>query len=293
MTFPKFIWINGRFCDPRQPQLSAFDRGFLYGDGIYETVRAYGGRLFLFHDHFLRLKNSARGMKIPLPYSETALLQAASRLLKKNRLDEASVRLTVSRGPSPLGFDPRPAGPPTAVIQAVPVPRHDESLYAQGIRLRISTVRRNDKRSLSPAYKTTNNLNNILAKIEANGVRAYEALMLNTDGDLAEGTISNIFFVKNGTVKTPSLDCGLLAGVTRKTVLELCRKNKWPLREGVYSTADLLEADEAFLTSTTLEIIPVTTVIDEKKRAHRINHGFVGPVSRALRAGYRQKAAGL
>lgn len=291
MNFPKRVWVNGRLVDPAEPAISVFDRGFLYGDGIYETVRVYDGKIFRFDQHYQRLESSARAVKLALDRTKSAVRAGAEAVLRANKLKEATVRLTVTRGPGPLGFDPSHSRMPTWVLTAVPVTVHAPQLYERGIRAALARVRRNSRSSLDPAAKTTNNLNNILAKMQAMERKAYEALMLNTDGYLAEGTICNIFFVSGNVLKTPALECGLLAGVTRAAVLELARARKLPVVEGRYRPRDLFGAKEVFLTSTTFEVLPVTTVVDEDGQVRTIGGGRPGPWAPLLRQDYRRLAA--
>jgi len=287
MIYPQKILLNGRLIDPRLPALSAYDRGFLYGDGVYETLRIYDGKAYDLPGHFRRLKHSARGLGIPVPFSSATLERGIARLLRANGLREAVVRVTVSRGEGPLGFDPRPAGPPTWVVMAHPAKPHPAWCYEKGIRLALTRVRRNPRIALNPSFKTTNNINNILAKRESIRRRAYEALMLNTEGFVAEGTISNVFFVKGRTLKTPSLDCGILEGVTRSAVLRLARARGLRLREARFRPAALFAADEVFITSTTMEVMPATALIDETGRPRRVGSGRVGPWAKALRGDFQ------
>jgi branched-chain amino acid aminotransferase len=268
--------------------VSLFDRGFLYGDGVYETVRVYQGHIFHFAEHFQRLRQSAQGVRISLPFSRKAIERAAYGLLKANGLAEAIIRITLTRGAGPLGFDPRPCKSPTLAMIAAPPPRHPEELYRRGIRLALARVRRNPTVSLSPALKTINNLNNIFGKMEALERNAYEALMLNVRGELAEGTISNVFFISKGALKTPALECGLLAGVTRDAVIRLAERQKLKVTEGHFFPRDLYTAQEAFITSTTMEVMPVTAVVDEKGRVHAIGSGRVGPWAPGLRQEYQR-----
>lgn len=291
MKLPKKIWLNGRLVDPAKPALSVFDRGFLYGDGVYETVRVYGGTMFHFDQHFERLEASARSVRLSLGLAKGAVRAAAEKVLRANGLKEAVIRFTVTRGPGPLGFDPSFSRTPTWALIAVPAAGHAAEHYQNGIRAALVRVRRNARTALDPAIKTTNNLNNILAKMESLERNATEAVMLNTDGYLAEGTISNIFFISGNTLKTPSLDCGLLAGVTRSAVIELAKLRRLTVVEGRYRPRDLFSAKEMFLTSTTFEVMPVTTLIDEDGRPHGIGTGRPGPWAGVLRQDYRRLAA--
>ncbi|MGQ0644285.1 MAG: aminotransferase class IV [Elusimicrobiota bacterium] len=288
---PLRVWFNGRIIPWDRPAVTVFDRGFLYGDGFYETLRVYNGRIFRFSEHFRRLQGSARGLRIRIPFSREKIRRGAESLLRANRLEEAVIRVTVTRGPAPLGFDPRPARRPSCALIAVPAPRHPEDGYRRGIRLALARVRRNPKISLDPALKSTNNLNNILAKMEAIRRGAYEALMLNVEGFLAEGTVSNIFWVRRGALETPSLDCGILEGVTRAEVLKIARAKGLGVREGRFRPARLYEADEAFITSTTMEIMPVSQVSDQTGRPRAVGNGRAGPWTQFLAGEYKKRAA--
>jgi branched-chain amino acid aminotransferase len=285
MTTPKKIWINGKLADPRVPLISAYDHGFLYGDGVYETVRVYGGKVFRFDEHFRRLLRSSKGLGLAVPATLDSLRRAVQSLIRVNGLTEASVRITLSRGPGPMGFDPRPCVKPTLAVMPGPPPKHDPRFYERGIKVVLAGTRRNPKESLDPAMKTTNNLNNILAKREAIAAGAYEAVMLNTRGFLAEGTISNVFFVKGSTLFTPSLDCGILEGVTRTEVLRLAVRRGLKAEEGSYRPERLFTADEVFLTSTTFEVLPVTAIV-AGGRVRRVAGGRVGNWSPTLRSDY-------
>jgi branched-chain amino acid aminotransferase len=286
MDFPRKIWVNGKLADPRKPLVSAYDHGFLYGDGVYETVRVYGGKVFRFDGHYRRLVQSARGVGIPLAFSRETMRRAVESLIKVNRLEEASVRLTLSRGPGPMGFDPRPCKTPTLAVMPGPHPRHAPALYERGVTAALARTRRNPKASLDPIMKTTNNLNNILAKREAIAAGAYEAVMLNIDGYLAEGTISNIFFIEGGRLCTPSLDCGILEGVTRDAVIALAVKRGLTVMEGAFRPERLHGADEVFLTSTTFEVLPVTRLAEPGGRVRKLGGGRVGSWAPTLRSDY-------
>lgn len=255
-----WVFLNDRFVDRKEAVVSVFDHGFLYGDGIYETLRAYGGRLFMLQQHLARMRRSAHliGLDIPIPEKDwPALLTEA---IRRNVLDDAHLRITVSRGDGEMGLDPSLCPRPTVVIVAkplVPLPPH---LFRDGVSLAIVRVRRNLVTALSPQIKSLNFLNNILAKQEAVRAGAFDGLMLNADGYLAECTTSNLFFVRGGRLCTPSVECGILDGITRSVVLLLARENGIPIEEGRYPPEDLQGAGECFLTNTTMEIMPVRDV---------------------------------
>lgn len=273
------IFLNDRFVDRKEALISVFDHGFLYGDGIYETIRTYDGRFFMLQPHLARLQRSARliGLTIPIPEAEwPALLQEA---LTRNSLPDAHLRITISRGEGELGLDPSLCPRPTVVIMAKPVIRYPDHLFEEGVDLALVTVRRNLPAALSPQIKSLNFLNNILAKQEASQAGAFDALMLSAEGWLTECTTSNVFLVQQGRLCTPAVDCGILSGITREVVLTLAREQGLPVEEGRYAAEALETADEAFLTNTSMEIMPVRTV-----NRRPIGAGRPGPLTLRLRA---------
>jgi len=278
------VYLNGRFVAKAQAQVSVFDHGFLYGDGVYETMRAYGGKLFLLKKHLARLKHSADAISLKLPMRLDKIGDALNEALSINKLQEAYVRLHLSRGPGEIGLDPALCVAPTMVIVAKPFHDYPAGYYAQGVSVAIVTTRRNHPLALPPSVKGTNFLNNILAKIEAIQAGAYEGIMLNWEGYVAEGTISNIFMVRKGVLYTPHLDTGILEGVTRDLVLRLAKRKKIPVKEVMLRPKDIMSSNECFITNTTMEIMPVTT-IDEKK----IEKGIPGPVTAVLHQAYRKE----
>jgi branched-chain amino acid aminotransferase len=278
------VYLDGHFVAREQARVSIYDHGFLYGDGIYETMRAYEGKLFLLKRHLARLKHSADAISLKLPLPLKKIGDALNESLRVNKLREAYVRLHISRGPGEIGLDPALCVAPTMVIITKPFHDYPAAYYERGVAAAIVKTRRNHPLALPPSIKGTNFLNNILAKIEAVKARAYEGIMLNWEGYVAEGTISNIFTVKKGVLYTPHLDTGILEGVTRDLVLRLAKRNKIPVREAMLRPKNLLSADESFITNTTMEIMPVTTM-DKKK----IGKGLPGPVTAALRQAYQME----
>jgi branched-chain amino acid aminotransferase len=278
----QWVFLNDRFVPKEEALISVFDHGFLYGDGVYETLRAYHGRIFMLHKHLARLHRSARliGLHIPIPEQDwPTLLKEA---LARNGLEEAYLRITISRGPGLIGLDPALCSHPTVVVMAerfTPYPAH---LFAEGVSLVITSVRRNLAQALSPQIKSLNCLNNILAKQEALKAGAFDAIMLNVHGHLTECTTSNIFFVRHGTLCTPSLACGILDGITRGVVLTLAREHGLTTEESAYTPEALRQADECFLTNTTMELMPVREVDH-----HPVGAGKPGPVTLVLREAFR------
>jgi len=257
------VFLQDRIVDANRARVSIFDHSFLYGDGIYETVRAYDYRVFHWPEHFKRLKQSAARLQLKCPWSSRFLLDGIVRVLRANRAPGGSIRISISRGPGSLGLDPLLCPKPTLVILLHPS-RPIAALQKNGVTIGIPEVRRNHPKCLDPQIKSNNSLNTILAKIEAKRMGAFEAVLLNLEGDLTEGTTSNLFFVKGKTLYTPGLPCGLLEGVTRGLVMTLARRAGFRVSEGRYGIKDLRAADEIFLTSTTLEIVPVVKVLLRK-----------------------------
>jgi branched-chain amino acid aminotransferase len=273
-----WVYLNDRFVDRKEAMVSVFDHGFLYGDGIYETLRAYGGRIFMLRRHLARLRRSGDLIGLKLPISEADWPELLQEAMQRNGLTDAYLRITVSRGEGEIGLDPNLCPRPTVVIMAKPPMTYPTRLYADGVNLAIVTVRRNLSLALPPRIKSLNFLNNILAKQEAAQKQAFDGLMLNADGFLTECTASNLFFIRGDQVCTPSIECGILDGITRDVILQLARENQIPVEEDCYRPDPLLEADECFLSNTSMELMPVRAV---DQRA--IGEGKPGPVTRRLR----------
>lgn len=251
-------FLNNRLLDEKDARVSVFDRGFLYGDGVYETVRAYQCRIFRWDEHDRRLRQSARRIALKCPWSSAYLQQAIQKTLRANGRPDASVRITISRGPGPLGLDPRTCPRPTLALLLHP-DRPLEKLWKAGVSIGIVRVRRNHPACLDPRIKSNNSLNAILAKMEAQRMGVFEGVLTNLSGDLTEGTISNLFFIRRGCLYTPSPSCGLLEGITRGSILRVAREAGLGVREGRYKPQELKRADEVFLSSTTLEVAPVVS----------------------------------
>lgn len=278
------VYVNGKFLSRDDAKVSVFDHGFLYGDGIYETMRAYQGKIFFLGKHLARLKHSADAISLALPLALDKIGEALNEALTVNKLNEAYIRIQISRGDGEIGLDPALCPAPTMVILTRPFKDFPPGLYANGVAVAIVQTRRNHPLALDPAIKGTNFLNNILAKIESLKTGAYEGIMLNWKGYVAEGTISNIFTVKKGVLHTPHLETGILEGITRDLVLHLARKEKIPTREMLMRPKDLVKADECFITNTTIEVLPVTTV-----DGHLVGSGRPGPITQRLMQTYREE----
>ena len=273
-----WIYLNDCFVRKEDARVSVFDHGFLYGDGVYETLRAYQGRIFLWERHVARLRRSCELIGLELPMHDEAWISIIAELLVRNGLQDAGLRLTVSRGEGELGIDPNLCPNPTIVVMAKPVVTYTDKQLEQGKILHLSSVRRNPELAQSPQIKALSFLNNILAKQEAVRVGADDALMLNMEGYLAECTTSNIFFVKNKQLYTPAVDCGILKGITREVIMELANERGVSVEEGQYTMEQLLQADECFMTNTGIEIMPVSRIGDSQ-----IGQGRRGPLTGELR----------
>jgi len=278
------VYLDGHFVSKEKALVSVFDHGFLYGDGIYETMRAYGGEFFLLKKHLARLKRSAKAIQLKLPLPLDAIGNALNESLSVNKLREAYVRLQISRGPGEIGLDPALCIAPTMVIVTRPFHDYPSEYFETGVSITIVKTRRNHPLALDPAIKGTNFMNNILAKIEAVKACAYEGIMLNREGYVAEGTISNIFLVKKGVLYTPHIRTGILEGVTRDLTLRLAKKMRVPTKETLIRPKEIPAADECFLTNSTMEIMPVTRV--DKTR---IGDGNPGPITAVLRQAYKKE----
>lgn len=241
------IFLNDRMVPEHEAVVSVFDHGFLYGDGIYETMRAYDGKVFMLGRHIERLGRSAGLIRLQIPEAQV-ITDAVYSALQANGLESAYIRVSVSRGKGPVGLDPALCPLPTFVVIAEEFKGHPDELYAKGVKLIIARTRRNLIAALDPKIKSLNFLNNILAKIEAKERNAYEAIMLNADGFIAEGTVCNIFFVRDGVLCTPSAEVGVLDGITRELVIGLAEKDGIPVEEGRYLPEDIFRAAEVFFT---------------------------------------------
>jgi branched-chain amino acid aminotransferase len=278
-----WIFLNDRLVEKEQARISVFDHGFLYGDGVYETLRAYQGRIFLWDRHLARLRRSCNLIGLALPFHDDVWVSILTDLLVRNGLEDAGLRLTISRGEGELGIDPGLCARPTVVVMAKSFVPHPAGLREQGVRLQLVSVRRNPQAAQSPQIKSLSFLNNILAKQEAVQAGAYDALMLNMDGHITECTTSNVFFVAKQRLHTPSVACGILEGITREVVIELARDLGIGVEEGAYAMEDVLHADECFITNTSLEVIGVSQIGE-----HPIGQGRVGPVTMELWKAFQQ-----
>jgi len=276
------IFLNDRIVPEDEAMVSVFDHGFLYGDGIYETMRAYDGIVFMLDRHIGRLNRSASLIRLTVP-SPDVIRHAVYETMRANGLQSAYVRVTVSRGKGLIGLDPGLCPKPSFVVIAEDFKDYPEKYYDEGVKVIIAKTRRNLKEALNPQIKSLNFLNNILAKIEARERGAYEAFMLNADGMLSEGTVCNIFFVRDNILCTPAVDTGLLDGITRELVIDLAKEMGLRVKEGAFHPEDLFGASEVFFTNTTSEVMPVSQVED-------VTYA-VGEVAKRLRRLYKERVA--
>ncbi len=271
------VYLNGEYVPKEVAKISVFDHGFLYGDGVFEGIRAYGGKVFKLEEHLKRLFESAKAISLKIPLSRRELKESILETLRRNKLYDAYIRVVVSRGEGDLGLDPRKCPHPQIIIIADKISIYPEKLYKEGLEVVIVSTVRNIPSALNPRIKSLNYLNNILAKIEATARGASEAIMLNKDGYVAECTGDNIFIVKKGVILTPPTWVGILKGITRDVVIELAKKEGIPVAEEAFTSFAVYNSDECFLTGTAAEIIPVTKV-DGKV----IGDGKVGPITNIL-----------
>ncbi len=271
------IYISGKLYDKEDAKISVYDHGLLYGDGVFEGMRVYSGKVFRLPEHLERLWNSAKAIWLEIPMTPEALAQAVNETVQVNGIEDGYVRLVVTRGAGTLGLDPNKCSDPQVIVIADTITLYPREYYEKGLHIVTVSTIRNHPAALSPRIKSLNYLNNILAKIEGMQAGCVEALMLNQKGEVSECTGDNIFLVRKGELLTPSVEAGILEGITRSVVLELAREMKIPVRETPLTKHDVYIADECFLTGSAAEIVPVTKV-DSRK----IGDGLPGPVTRRL-----------
>jgi branched-chain amino acid aminotransferase len=275
------ISVNGKLVNRADAVVSVYDHGFLYGDGVFEGIRVYNGKIFKHREHIDRLYESARAILLEIPMTPEALIQSVEQTVRAFGKPEGYIRLVITRGPGNLGIDPRKCEPQVVII-VDDIQLYPKELYESGLEIITAATIRNHNNALNPRIKSLNYLNNILAKLEAIRAGCLEAIMLNTRGEVAECTADNIFIVKDGVLKTPPPDAGILLGITRNTILDLARADRIPTQECVVTRHDVYTADECFLTGTGAEVIPVVKV-----DARPIGTGRPGPMTRQLRERYQ------
>jgi branched-chain amino acid aminotransferase len=281
------IYISGKFVAKEDAKISVYDHGLLYGDGVFEGLRSYGGKVFRLDEHLTRLYESAKAIWLQIPIAIDAMAKAVNETLRVNNLSDAYIRLVVTRGAGSLGLDPNKTSDPQVIIIADKISLYPPEYYEKGLSIVTASTIRNHAAALSPRIKSLNYLNNILAKIEGLQAGCIEALMLNAKGEVAECTGDNIFLVRRKQLLTPPIDAGILEGVTREAVMELARKQKIEVREIALTRHDVYVAEECFLTGTAAEVIPVVKVDNRV-----IGNGEPGPVTRDLMARFKTLTRG-
>ncbi|MCP4333874.1 MAG: branched-chain-amino-acid transaminase [Gammaproteobacteria bacterium] len=262
MKHTAICWINQKIKPAHEATISVFDHGLLYGDGVFEGLRFYQGKTFMLEAHLQRLQSSARAIGLELPYSLQQIAQVIEQLIDAYSSDSGYLRLVVTRGVGNLGLDPQKCSQPNLFIIADQIAVMDISEQGQGVSLHVAQTRRTPARCLDPKIKSLNYLNNILARIEANRAGMDEALMLNLEGNVSEGSVDNIFIVSDGELLTPPLEDGMLEGVTRAVIIDVASRAGIACRETSLRVSDLQQSQECFLTGTGAELIPVRQIDD-------------------------------
>src|SRR6188472_2667365 len=277
------IYIDGKFYSEASAKVSVFDHGLLYGDGIFEGIRFYNGRVFRLEQHLERLWNSARSICLEIPMTRQEMTEALLETIRQNHLRDGYIRLVVTRGVGNLGLNPTQCKSPSVIIIVATIALYHESIYRKGLTIVTCATRRSNPAALNPAVKSLNYLNNVMARIEANLAGADEVLMLNDAGNVAECTADNVFIVKHGQILTPPVAAGALRGITRSVVFEIAAELGVKVRETDITRHDVFVADECFLTGTAAEIVPVV-----KADGRSIGSGKPGPITARIIARYRQ-----
>jgi branched-chain amino acid aminotransferase len=279
----QWIYLNGKYVSKDEAVVSVYDHGFLYGDGIFEGIRIYNGNIFKCKEHLDRLYDSAKSIMLDIPLSYEEMQEALVETVQRNELRSGYIRLVVSRGFGNLGLDPRRCPKANVIIIVEQLSIYPEEAYVNGLRTVSVSTRRNVPDALNPKIKSLNYLNNILVKIQANLADVGEAIMLNSQGYVAEGSSDNIFIVKKGIVYTPPTYCGALEGITRQAIMEICERDGIPLKEQPFTLHDVYVADEVFFTGTAAEVIAVREV-----DARIIGSGKAGPITTRLLKEFRE-----
>jgi branched-chain amino acid aminotransferase len=280
------IYVDGRFVAREDARVSVFDHGFLYGDGVFEGIRAYGGRIFRLKEHIDRLYQSARAIMLEIPLPPAEMAEVVRESCARNDIRDGYIRLIVSRGEGDLGLDPRKCPRPTVVCIADRIALFPPETYEKGIAVGAVSTRRTPTESLNARIKSLNYLNSILAKIESNLAGHAEALMMTQEGYVAEGPGENIFIVRGGRLLTPAPHLGILEGITRAAIMDLARGRGVPVAETVFTRHDVWTADEAFFCGTACEVMPITSC-----DGRRIGDGRPGPITRQLSLDFRALVA--
>ena len=272
------VYINGKLFDKNDAKISVYDHGLLYGDGVFEGIRVYSGKVFRLREHIDRLYESARSIHLEIPMTREQMTEALLSTVKANNKKDGYIRLVATRGAGSLGLDPRKTTDPQVIIITDHISLYPEELYEHGLKIITAGTTRNHPNAVNPRIKSLNYLNNILGKIEATQAGCLEALMLNPQGEVAECTGDNIFVVQRGQIHTPPIDAGILEGITRGAVIELAHAAGYAVIERTMHRLDVYKAEECFLTGTAAELIPVVEC-----DGRVIGTGRPGPITRELR----------
>ncbi len=277
------IYLDGEYVPEERAVVSVFDHGLLYGDGVFEGIRAYNNRVFKLEEHIDRLYESAKAILLEIPLSKEETTEVVLETLRRNNLRDGYVRLVVTRGVGDLGLDPKKCDRASMFCISSSIQLYPEEMYEQGLPIITVPTRRNLAEAVNPRIKSLNYLNNVLGKIEASQAGVIEAVMLSAEGYVAEATADNIFIVKKGVLITPPVHVGVLEGITRNTVMDLARERLIPVEERVFTRYDIFIADEFFLTGTAAEVMPVIEVDGRK-----IGDGHPGEITKTLMQAYRR-----
>lgn len=278
----QWIYLDGQYVTKEKATVSVYDHGFLYGDGIFEGIRIYNGNIFKCKEHLDRLYDSAKSIMLEIPLSYEEMEEALVETLRRNEMRDGYIRLIVSRGPGNLGLDPNRCAKASVIIIVEQLAIYSEEAYKNGLKAVSVSTRRNIPDALNPKIKSLNYLNNILVKIQSNLAGAGEAIMMNAQGYVTEGSGDNIFIIKNGVITTPPCYLGALDGITRQAIIEICEKRGYKLKEEPFTMHDIYVADEVFLTGTAAEVIAVREV-----DGRIIGSGQAGPVTLKLLEEFR------
>lgn len=279
----RWIYMDGEFVKKEDARISVFDHGFLYGDGIFEGIRVYNGNVFRLREHLERLYDSGKSIMLHIPLSIEEMEKRVVETVRKNQLRDAYIRLVVSRGVGDLGLDPEKCPHPNVIIIVDKLAIYSQELYDNGLKMVSVPTRRNVPEALNPKIKSLNYLNNVLVKIEANRAGAGEALMMNAEGYVTEGSSDNIFIVKRGVIYTPPTYMGALEGITRQAIIDICHRIGYTIKEEPFTRHDVYVADEVFLTGTAAEVIAVVDV-----DGRTIGTGKPGPITKRLLSEFRK-----
>lgn len=279
----QWIYLNGEYVTKENAKVSVYDHGFLYGDGVFEGIRVYNGNVFRLDEHIERLYESALSILLHIPMTPEEMIQAVVETVRKNQLRDAYIRLVISRGVGNLGLDPRSCAAPNIIIIAEQLQLFPKELYETGMKIITVPTRRNKPDALNPKIKSLNYLNNVLVRIEAHLAGVSEALMLNSEGYVAEGSGDNVFLVKKGVLYTPPSYVGALQGITRQAILDIAQRLDYKVKEEPFTRHDVYVADEVFLTGTAAEVISVVEV-----DGRPIKGGKPGPVTNHLLIEFRR-----